>query len=66
MGILGDILMGLLGASQSYAEKNYSRMEGLQGLSGKEREDKEKEIKAKLEQSRKAINNVNEYRQNRD
>lgn len=66
MGILGDILMGLMGAGQSYLEKNYDRVEALQGLSGEERAEKEREIQEKLARSREAINNVNEYRQNRD
>lgn len=66
MGLLGDIFMSLLGASQSYAEKNYDKMECFNGLSSEERAEKEKEIQAKLARSRDAINNVNEYRQNRD
>lgn len=62
MGLLGDIFMALLGASQSYAEKNYEKMECFKGLDGEEKERKEREIQAKLAQSRAAIDNVNAER----
>lgn len=62
MGILGDIFMSFLESSQSYAEKNYEKMECFKGLEGEEKARKEREIKAKLAQSRTAIDNVNEER----
>lgn len=62
MGILGDIFMFFLESSQSYAEKNYKKMECFNGLEGEEKARKEREIQAKLARSRVAIDNVNEER----
>ena len=62
MGILGDIFMSLLGAGQSYAEKNYEKMDCFKGLAAEEKAEKEFEIQAKLVRTRAEINNVNEER----
>lgn len=48
MGILGNIFMSLLGAGQSYAEKNYEKMDCFKGLAAEEKAEKEFEIQANV------------------
>lgn len=56
MGILGDILMGIIGASCDFAEKSVNNNVRDYRLSEKEQAERDQKIRDSVEQTRYAMN----------